>query len=331
LRLALFRHIYQEIFLFLSNPLQDQRIMLAAPWKNAPHARAPRVPQADIQDGQGSGHVAFDALPDLRLASCAGMVLFHPRRHLCGRDAGMAAGPEVPAAGEMVPSLPSPAVGAVRAFGPIRTDGLGTIGALPPLPLLQAAKDHPDTVFIPREEDCFALWDRYRMPEHIRRHCRSVADLAAGIARRAGSRGAEVDPRAVYAVGLLHDLAKGYCIVHGGNHAQMGAAWVMRETGNGLLAQGVLFHVHWPWKEELTDNTLLVMALIYADKRVLHDAYVSLEDRFGDLLSRYGVTDAARVHITSAYEQGKRIEAALSDRLGVRLHEYTAHRGRLVR
>ena len=33
------------------------------------------------------------------------------------------------------------------------------------------------------------------------------------------------------AAGLLHDLAKTYCIRHGGSHAQLGAAWVLEATG----------------------------------------------------------------------------------------------------
>jgi hypothetical protein len=263
----------------------------------------------------------LDSLPNLKLAACAGMEIFDPRRHLPGEEAGIPEEPAVP--------LPPPAASGLRSFGPIRTEGMGSMASLPALPLLRAVRAHPDLALIPREEDCLALWERYRMPEHIRRHSRSVADLAAGIVRE--DRRSGVDPRAVYAAGLLHDLAKGYCIVHGGNHAQMGAAWVMRETGNGLLAQGVLFHVRWPWEEDLTDDTLLTMAIIYADKRVLHDAYVSLDARFNDLLARYGTTETARARITSAYEQGKRIEAALSERLGVKVHEYTAHSGRLVR
>ena len=105
----------------------------------------------------------------------------------------------------------------------------------------------------------------------------------------------------------------------------------MRETRNGLIAQGVLFHVHWPWEETLRDETLLVLALLYADKRVTHDGYVDLDDRYKDLFVRYGVTETARALLTSAREQGKRVEAALSSRLGVKLHEYSAYRGRLVR
>jgi predicted hydrolase (HD superfamily) len=246
------------------------------------------------------------------------MVLFDPGIHLPGEA-------------EAPPDPPAPACaarGPFQAFGPICTEGLGAMGDLPPLPLLRAARRHEETTFIPREEDCLALWERYRMPGHIRRHSRLVADLAAGVVHLGHSR--EAEPDAAYAAGLLHDLAKGYCIVHGGSHSQMGAAWVMRETMNAPIAQAVLFHVHWPWKEEISAETFLPLALIYADKRVRHDGYVSLEDRFRDLLGRYGTTEAARARISSAHDQGKRIEAALSRRLGVNLREYTAHCRRLV-
>lgn len=205
-----------------------------------------------------------------------------------------------------------------------------------PLPLYNAAKLHPGTVFIPRPEDCHALWERYAMLEHIKRHSEQVADLALAMANRAQKRGLGVNPDAVLAAGLLHDLGKTYCIAHGGNHAQLGASWVMRETRNGPVASAVLFHVHWPWEDMLEENAMdddlfIVMAIMYADKRVMHDRYVSLDERFADLLVRYGVNDYARQRIEASHAQGKQIEAALSRRLGVELHEYTAHGGRLVR
>lgn len=216
-------------------------------------------------------------------------------------------------------------------FAPVRTEGLGSIGVLPVLPLFKAAKDHPEITFIPREEDCVALWDRYFMPEHIRRHSRTVANLAAAIAREALKVGVRANPDLFFASGLLHDLGKAYCIVHGGNHAQVGAAWVMRETRNGPISQAVRFHVHWPWEEELNEDTLLPLAVIYADKRVMHDGYVTMEERFVDLYERYGTTEKSRGLIDAAKVQGKRIEEALSGLLGVDLDEYIADSRGLVK
>lgn len=204
--------------------------------------------------------------------------------------------------------------------------------AAPPLPLALAARANPGLSLVPREEDCRALWDRYGMLENIRVHSLKVADFAYAVARAAVDKGVPVMPEAVFASGLLHDLGKTHTIHHGGNHAQIGAAWTMLETRNGPIARGVIHHVHWPFAERFDDDELfLVLAVIYADKRTRHDCRVSLDERFADLLDRYGVNEYARTRIGMSHEQGKRIEAALSRRLGVNLDEYTADCGRLVK
>ena len=204
------------------------------------------------------------------------------------------------------------------------------------LPLAIAAHHVKDIWLIPRAEDCFELWEKYSMMPHIREHSQCVADFAVNMAHIAVTQGATLNVQSIYAAGLLHDLAKTYCIQNGGNHAQLGCGWVMRETGNPRIAQAVLYHVHWPWEDildqcMLDDSLFMVMALIYADKRVMHNGYVTIEDRFTDLQERYGKTDLARERIQSSYEQGKNIEAAFARRFGVQLNEYTIDSGRLVK
>lgn len=228
----------------------------------------------------------------------------------------------------MVPFVPAEA--GVADFAP------GRVQDSAPLPLFLAAKQHPKTTFIPRAEDCRALWDRYAMPPHIRAHSELVADMALALALKAFSLGFRVVPEAVYAAGLLHDLGKIHSIKHGGDHGQIGASWAMRETRNGTIARAVLFHVHWPWEDKFSecvedDDFFTTFAVMYADKRVKHDGWVGLNERYADLMIRYGVTDHARSRIEAARLQGEKLEAALSRRLGVAIHEYIAHRGRLVK
>jgi putative nucleotidyltransferase with HDIG domain len=208
-----------------------------------------------------------------------------------------------------------------------------TSGAHASLPLRRAVKLHPKLLLIPRVEDCHALWDHYSMLDNIRAHSILVADMACALGVQARRQGCGVSTDALLAAGLLHDLGKTYTIAHGGSHAQLGASWVMRETRNGPIAQAVMFHVHWPWSEEwLEDERLLLTAItLYADKRVKHDSFVSLDERFEDLHVRYGINEYARERITASCLQSKRIEAALSRRLGLELHEYIADSRRLVK
>lgn len=167
------------------------------------------------------------------------------------------------------------------------------------------------------------LWNKYDMLPNIREHSTMVANIAVSLAKKAQDMGyCDIDVPTVMAAGLLHDIAKTYCLHYGGSHAQLGAAWSIAETKNYALAQGVMLHVYWPW-EIPSDSKIcsLPFFVIYADKRVRHDKCVSLDERFEDLIERYGKTEKAKNSIRLAYEQGKKIEYALSKQLEWNLHE----------
>ena len=187
----------------------------------------------------------------------------------------------------------------------------------------------PPVDAVPTDAQCRLLWDAYGMLPNIRAHSELVACLATALAELARAAGLAVDVAAVRAAALLHDLAKTYTIRHGGNHCQLGAAWVQEITGNPALAQGVLCHVHWPREIDLAAD-FLPLALIYSDKRVKHNQIVTLEARFDDLLVRYGTTDYIRGRIRESFQQAEAIERALAATLGVKIHENTFGCGRLV-
>ena len=211
---------------------------------------------------------------------------------------------------------------------PLLKVGNRPLADLPPLPSLgRAGALRP----VPDDAACFALWDKYAMLPNIRRHSLLVAHVATVLAQRAADSGIAVRVPEVRAGGLLHDIAKTYCVQHGGSHAQMGAAWAVAETGNYAIAQGVMMHVWWPWAlPQGPEICSLPFFVIYADKRIRHDVCVTLEERYEDLLERYGRTDAAREGIGVAYKQGKNIESALEAQLGWTLHENSFDCGRVV-
>ena len=71
-------------------------------------------------------------------------------------------------------------------------------------------------------------------------------------------------------------------------------------------------------------------SVIYADKRARHDEMVSLDERYEDLLVRYGKSEHSRAAIHRGWEHSKTIERVLSAQLEFPLHESTVVGGRLV-
>ncbi len=57
-------------------------------------------------------------------------------------------------------------------------------------------------------EDVLKIWNKYRLPENVRRHCMKVAEIALRIAKRLKANGVEVDEDAVLKGALLHDLGR---------------------------------------------------------------------------------------------------------------------------
>ena len=198
---------------------------------------------------------------------------------------------------------------------------------LPQPPLPQAGR--ASVWRVPSEPRCVALWDRFEMPEHIRAHSRKVAQVACQVAEAGIAMGIPVDLDTVRASALLHDLAKIYCIRHGGNHSQLGGAWVMALTGNPLLSQGVIHHVYWPFEVDVK-RYFTPLTVLYGDKRVAHDKIVPIEQRFGDLLQRYGKTPDIRERIHSTNRQAKDIEDAFGRLLEKNLNAHDFDSGRLV-
>ncbi|WP_320009300.1 phosphohydrolase [Maridesulfovibrio sp.] len=182
---------------------------------------------------------------------------------------------------------------------------------------------------VPSAGQCIDWWDDYKMLDNIKAHSKLVAKVAVQASKLACESGFAVDIPTIQASALLHDIAKSYCIHHGGNHSQIGAAWSMQLTGNPAIAMGVLHHVFWPFEPE-ADKYFLPLVISYADKRVMHDSFTTLEKRFSDLKVRYGKTEKIKQRIHKTYEQSLVLEERLSKLIGVDLNACSLDCGRLV-
>lgn len=155
------------------------------------------------------------------------------------------------------------------------------------------------------------------MLPNVQRHSRLVAHIATALAGARWKRALRSMCRRCAPAPCCTTSPKPTACVTAAATPCWAGAWAVAETRNYTLAQGVMLHVHWPWPlPEGAGICALPFFVIYADKRVRHDACVPLEERYEDLLTRYGRTEAAREGIRGSYEQGKTIERALSAQLG---------------
>ena len=159
---------------------------------------------------------------------------------------------------------------------------------------------------IPDGEECFQLLKRYAVPENVIKHSRMVLRIARLLCRELNLRGEGMDPSLVQAAALLHDIAKLASFQTGENHSHAGAR-LLRELGFPEVAEIVRQHVV---LDPGMDHGRITEAVVvyYADKRVKHDAVVSLGERFQDLKDRYGKSPEARAWLDALECQSRSME-----------------------
>lgn len=146
---------------------------------------------------------------------------------------------------------------------------------------------------------CFGLMDQFEMLPNIKEHSIVVAKLAAALHIKLDKSHHKTELPAknlLIAGGLLHDIAKTKCIKEGCHHANEGAE-ICENLNLPQIAEIVREHVLLQdfdperYKQGIFNAKELVY---YADKRVMHDKIVSLDERLDYILERYGQNDPYR-------------------------------------
>jgi uncharacterized protein len=149
----------------------------------------------------------------------------------------------------------------------------------------------PDHTMIPTREECLSLMGQYGMLENIIHHSLEVAKIALFLSSELNKKGQRIDLGLVEAASLLHDLTKTECLKTKEDHAQTGSQ-LLKGMGYERVGEVVAQHI-WLRKEGDPSSVSEEEIVNYADKRVMHDRIVSLEERFGDLKERYGAHQSA--------------------------------------
>lgn len=154
----------------------------------------------------------------------------------------------------------------------------------------------------PTCSSCRRLSEHYSVPEHIRQHEAAVARLAYQWAVRLSKLGYEINPELLRAAGLLHDIARLQP-----DHAKAGAQ-ILRKEGYPAIAEIIRSHHRLERGEEvkLTERSLLFLA----DKMILEDRLVDMDERFRRSASKC-ITSEARESHRLQYHQAQAVSSCL--------------------
>ena len=141
-------------------------------------------------------------------------------------------------------------------------------------------------MIIPTREQCYQLMCKMKMMDHIVVHSMQVCRVATFLTDQLDSKHNRLNYDLVRAAALLHDITKTRSFKTEENHAVTGGQF-LADLGYPEIGELVRQHVR---LDEYPDPVGLGEAEIinYADKRVLHDRVVSLEERLDYILERYG-------------------------------------------
>ena len=168
-------------------------------------------------------------------------------------------------------------------------------------------KNIPDR--IPTRAECEELMARYSMLPNIVAHSLQVMRVSLAFTDHL-KEGVPVNRDLVAAAALLHDITKTRSLTTKERHAASGGV-LLRDLGFPRVAEIVEQHVTIQ-NMDLGETLQELEIVYYADKRVMHDKIVTIDERVHDLIRRYATGEQIRSQIIQNKEQALIIERKIA-------------------
>lgn len=170
---------------------------------------------------------------------------------------------------------------------------------------------------IPTEEECHELMARHFMLPNIVEHSLQVMRVSLAITDNL-KENVSLNRDLVIAGSLLHDITKTRSLQTKERHDVSGGT-LLRKLGYPDIAEIVEQHViiH---DLDLDGKIEEKEIIYYADKRVMHDTIVTLEERVHDLIQRYGAKEETRDLILKNREQVLAVERKIAGFMKIDIH-----------
>ena len=166
---------------------------------------------------------------------------------------------------------------------------------------------------IPSKDQCHRLIREMNMLDHIVDHSIQVWRIAMFMVDHMEHGKTNLNRGLIQAAALLHDITKTRSFKTKENHVETGAQFLsdrgFHEVG-AIIKQHVRLNVY-SFSKSPTDAEIVN----YADKRVLHDKIVSLNERMNYILENYGKDINNRHRIDWLWKKTEKLETKLFERL----------------
>ncbi len=169
------------------------------------------------------------------------------------------------------------------------------------------------------KEDCIALWNKYGTPEHVRRHCQAVADVAVKLTRELNKYGLSLDEKLVYGAAMIHDIARVE-----DNHGEVGAK-IAALHGYFREAEIIKVHMRYDMHLEIKDLNETDM-VCFGDRVVKEDKYVGLEERMDYVASKVINNPIAVSRINATRKETKGLQTKIEALIGMSMDELMGER-----
>jgi len=187
---------------------------------------------------------------------------------------------------------------------------------------------------LPSLQECENIWELYSVPYTVRAHSKAVCKLATGMAKIINYNGVDINVDVVDRASLLHDIFRSKSFKDRKSFLESLAEERQKfleqkfEQYAGITHGVAAYHelkekypevasvvkVHSDVATDLTKYSKEQLILNYCDKRVAHDKYVSVEERFDEGVARWGSDDLELIN--NAKQTAKNIEAYLFKLMG---------------
>jgi CTP:molybdopterin cytidylyltransferase MocA len=172
---------------------------------------------------------------------------------------------------------------------------------------------------IPQQREIEAILTAAKTPEGASRHCRMVAEMGRVLGDALNRAGLQLDVNLITAGGMLHDLAKSRP-----HHARAGARMLLA-MGYPDVAKIVAAHHTIDFKDGLPLDEASILFL--ADKLVLGDRIVSLDERFSECLTKYAKDTTVLHEVKQRLKRARILEKTVEQMTGMRLKELVQEKG----